>query len=168
MHNVVLSQLASGWELAGVLLFQTGPFLTPVASGADPSGTNFPNLQGSGRGDIVSGVSPYATNQTIAQWFNPAAFVVPANNIGRFGDEPVGYVNGPGTQAVSLSFFRTISFKEKVRMRVGVSAANAFNHPNYGNPGLTINTSTFGVISSLQSADGAGPRQVQLTGRITF
>ena len=167
-HNAIVNQLAGGWELAGVLLFQTGPFLTVVASGADPSGTNFPNLQGSGRADVVSGTSPYATSQSPAQWLNAAAFAVPANNIGRFGNEPVGYVTGPGTQAVSLSFFRTLAVTERFKVRLGISAANALNHPNYGNPGLTLNSSTFGTITSLQSAEGAGPRQVQLTGRITF
>ena len=166
--NRIVNQLAGGWELAGVLTFQTGPFLQVVASGADPSGTNFPNLQGSGRVDVVSGVSPYATNPSPAQWFNAAAFMIPGDHIGRFGDEQVGYVNGPGTQAVSLSFFRTVSFTERLRLRVGISAANAFNHPNYGNPGTTLNSSTFGTITTLQSAEGAGPRQVQLTGRITF
>jgi len=55
-----------------------------------------------------------------------------------------------------------------LHLRVGIAAANALNHPNYGNPGLTLNASTFGTITSLQSAEGAGPRQVQLTGRITF
>ena len=54
-----MKQLIGGWEMAGVLLFQTGPFLTVVASGADPSGTNFPNLQGSGRADRTLGTSLY-------------------------------------------------------------------------------------------------------------
>jgi len=93
---------------------------------------------------------------------------VPANNIGRFGNEPVGYVNGPGTEAVSLSAFRSIVFKERLRLRIGISAANAFNHPNYGNPALNVSASTFGTTTSLQSAEGAGPRQIQMTGRITF
>jgi hypothetical protein len=169
MKNKLGNQLVSGWELAGVTLFQNGPFLTVVASGADPSGTNFPNLQGSGRADMAAGnVSLYPTAQSPAQWLNAAAFAVPANNIGRFGNEPVGAVKGPGTQAVSLSFFRSIAFTERVRLRFGISAANSLNHPNYGNPGLTLNASTFGTITSLQSAEGAGPRQLQLTGRITF
>ena len=99
---------------------------------------------------------------------NAAAFAVPANNIGRFCAEPVGAVVGPGTQAVSLSLFRTINFTERVRFRIGIAAANALNHPNYSTPALTLNASTFGTITSLQSAEGAGPRQLQLTGRITF
>ena len=59
----IVNQLAGGWELAGVLLFQSGAFLQATSSSADPSGTNFPNLQGSGRVDVVSGVSPYAAVQ---------------------------------------------------------------------------------------------------------
>jgi carboxypeptidase family protein/TonB-dependent receptor-like protein len=166
--NRIVNQLAGGWEVAGVLMFQTGPFLTVVASGADPSGTNFPNLQGSGRVDMVSGAALYPANPNSSQWLNAAAFAIPANNIGRFGNEPVGAVVGPGTQAVSLSLFRSIAFTERVHLRIGIAAANALNHPNYGTPALTLNASTFGTITSLQSAEGAGPRQLQLTGRITF
>jgi hypothetical protein len=166
--SAIVNQLAGGWELAGVVLFQTGPFLTVGANGADPSGTNFTNLQGSGRVDSGLGAPLYPTNRSSAQWLNPAAFAVPPNNIGRFGIEPVGAAVGPGTQAVSLSFFRTIASKEKVRLRFGIAAANALNHPNSSTPALTLNASTFGTITSLQSAEGAGPRRLQLTGRITF
>jgi hypothetical protein len=166
--NRIVNQLAGGWELAGVLTFQSGPFLTVLASGADPSGTNFVNIIGNGRADIVSGANVVPATQSISQWINPAAFAIPANNIGRFGDSPVGSVVGPGTQAVSLSLFRSINVRERVKFRFGVAASNAFNHPNYGTPGLTLGTSTFGVISSLQTAEGSGPRSLQLSGRITF
>ncbi len=86
--------------------FQTGPFLTVTANGADPSGTNFVNFNGNGRADIVSGTSVVPSAQSIHQWINPAAFAVPANNIGRFGDSPVGAVIGPGTKALSLSLLQ--------------------------------------------------------------
>jgi hypothetical protein len=166
--NRIVNQAAGGWELAGVLMFQTGPFLTVLANGADPSGTNFVNLIGNGRADIVSGTNVIPASRSISQWINPASFAIPANNIGRFGDSPVGSVVGPGTQAVSLSLFRTFSIWERAKLRVGMAVSNAFNHPNYGTPGLTLGTSTFGVISTLQSAEGAGPRALQLSGRITF
>jgi hypothetical protein len=166
--NKFINMVAGQWELAGVLLFQTGPFLTVVSSSADPSGTNFENIQGAGRVDTVSGVSTVPTNQSIYNWINQAAFVTPVNNIGRFGDESVGAVVGPGTQAVSLSLFRSFKVKERATFRFGASAANALNHPNYGVPGLTLGTAAFGTISSLQTADGAAPRSLQLTGRLTF
>ena len=54
-------------------------------------------------------------------------------------------------------------------MQIGASAANAFNHPNYDVPGnLTLGTSGFAQIGNLQSAEGAGPRSLQLGGRINF
>ena len=77
-------------------------------------------------------------------------------------------VIGPGTQAVSLSLLRSFKITERVELRLGVAASNALNHPNYSTPGLTLGTSSFGLISSMQSADGAGPRTMQLTGRLTF
>jgi Carboxypeptidase regulatory-like domain len=163
-----LTAVTGGWELSGVLLFQSGPFLTVQANGADPSGTNFENSIGNGRADIVSGVSTVPSNQSIHNWINTAAFAIPANNIGRFGDSPVGSVVGPGTQAVSLSILRTFSIRERVKLRLSAAATNAFNHPNYGLPGLTLGTSTFGIISSMQTAEGSGPRSLQMSGRITF
>jgi hypothetical protein len=50
-----------------------------------------------------------------------------------------------------------------------MQVANAFNHPNYNVPSnLTIGVPAFGQITSMQNTEGAGPRQLQLTGRITF
>jgi len=70
--NRWVNQLAGGWELGGVLLFQTGPFLTVLASGADPSGTNFLNINGGpGRADIVTGTPVAPAHKNINQWINP-------------------------------------------------------------------------------------------------
>ena len=165
--NSVLDRVVGGWEVAGVIVAQTGPYMT-VLTGNDPSGSGFPELVGDGRADAVSGISPYA-GQSLSQWIHAAAFATPANNIGRFGDSPVGAVTGPGTQAVSLSLFKSVAFTERIRLQIGASAANVFNHPNYDVPSnLTVGTSGFAQIGNLQSAEGAGPRSVQLTGRIQF
>jgi hypothetical protein len=164
----IANPIVQGWELAGVLLFQSGPFLTVTVSGADPAGVGFPQIEGNGRADIVSGVSVYPTNQSINEWLNPAAFAVPPNNIGRFPDSPVGVAQGPGTQSVSLSLLKTVQIKEKYRIQLGAQTANLFNHPNYSPPNTTFNTSAFGTISSLQSAEGAGPRTIQGTFRVSF
>ena len=164
----VADQIIGGWELAGVALYQSGPFLTVTVSGADPAGVGFPQIEGNGRADIVSGVSVYPTTQSISQWLNPAAFAVPANNIGRFPDSPVGVAQGPATQSISLSLIKTVTVKEKYRLQFGAQTANLFNHPNYSPPNTTFNTSAFGTISSLQSAEGAGPRTIQGTFRVSF
>ncbi len=165
--NKFVDRVIGGWELAGVVMAQTGPYLT-ILAGNDPSGTGFPELVGDGRADTVSGVSPYA-GQSLNQWINPAAFATPPNNIGRFADSSVGAVTGPGTQAVSLSLFKNVAITERIRVQIGASAANAFNHPNYDVPSnLTLGTAGFAQIGNLQSAEGAGPRSLQLSGRVNF
>ena len=167
--NGFVDALIGGWQLSGVLLFQTGPFLTVVAPGADPSGNNSVNTSGAGRADIVSGVPLYPANQGIGGWINPAAFVKPANNIGRPGNSPVGAVVGPGTEAVSLSLFKTFQIKERMRIQVGAAASNALNHPNYAVPSnLSIGTAGFSSITNVQSQENGGPRSIQVTGRLSF
>ena len=167
--NGIMGRVVGGWELSGVALFQTGPFLT-VNTLNDPSGVGF-NIYTAvgGRADTVKGVSPYA-GQSLNQWINPAAFVDPPNNIGRFGDSQNGSVNGPGTQAVSLSLLKRFAIKESIRVqKLECRFPNAFNHPNYNPPGdLTLGDPAFGQVTSMQVAEGAGPRQIQLTGRLTF
>lgn len=121
--NRALDGIVGGWELAGVLLFQTGPVLTVTVPGADPAGNNFDNSigsggggVGSGRADIVSGVPLYPSVQSASLWINKAAFAVPPNNIGRDPDSPVGAVVGPGTQSVSVSLFKSKDFQRGARI----------------------------------------------------
>ncbi|HXZ42751.1 MAG TPA: carboxypeptidase regulatory-like domain-containing protein [Terriglobales bacterium] len=169
--NALLDQVVSRWELAGVVLFQTGPFLSVQANGVDPSGTGWDIINGTDeRADRVPGVPLYPAHKSINEWINPAAFSVPANNIGRFGDSQVGSVVGPGTQAVSLSLFKSIPlYQERVQFRLGASVANVFNHPNYQPPtNLDIGLPNFNTISNVQTVDAAGPRQMMLSARITF
>jgi hypothetical protein len=164
----IANPIVQGWELAGVLLFQSGPFLTVTVPGADPAGVGFPQIEGNGRADIVSGVPIYASDQNISHWLNKAAFAVPPNNIRRFPTSPVGVAQGPGTQSISLSLLKTVQIKEKYRVQLGAQTANLFNHPNYAVPNTTFNTAAFGTISNLQSAEGSGPRTIQGTFRVSF
>jgi hypothetical protein len=166
--NAVVGRAVGGWTLSGIALWQSGPFMT-VSTLNDPSGTGYNQLNANGgRADTVPGVNPYA-GQSLNQWINPNAFVDPANNIGRFGDSQQGSVVGPGTTAISLSLLKRIAIKESARFELGAQVANLFNHPNYLAPSnLTVGVEGFGQINSMQSAEGGGPRAIQLTGRLTF
>jgi hypothetical protein len=166
--NGLVDRVVGGWELSGVVLVQSGPFMS-VATLSDPCGCGYNTFNtNGGRADTVPGVNRYA-GQSVNQWINPAAFADPGSAIGRFGNSSAGSVVGPGTQAVSLSLIKSINFTERIRMRVGAQVANAFNHPNFAVPNtLTVGVAGFGQITGLQTAEGAGPRDIQLTGRITF
>jgi hypothetical protein len=166
--NGVVDRIVGGWVLSGIALFQSGAFMS-VATLSDPSGVGFNIFNGiGGRADTVSGVNPYQ-GQSTGQWINPNAFADPGSNIGRFGDSTAGNVVGPGTRSVSLSLLKRIQFTESSRMEIGAQVSNVTNHPNYNPPGnLLVGVPGFGAITSMQTAEGAGPRAMQLVARITF
>jgi hypothetical protein len=165
--NGFVNAAFGGWEVAGVVLVQSGPFLTPYQASTDPSGTNMINVVGLTRPDVVSGVSAYG-NRSTSNYLNPVAWAIPADNIGRFGNAPVGGVVGPGTRAVSLSLIKSISISEFAKFQIGAQVTNLFNHRNYDVPNMELDADGFGTITSLQKAEGSGPRAMQLTARITF
>jgi hypothetical protein len=69
---------------------------------------------------------------------------------------------------VSLSLIKSVHITEQLQFQFGAQAANALNHRNYDVPNMAVDFSGFGTISGLQSAEGAGPRNVEITGRISF
>jgi hypothetical protein len=67
-----------------------------------------------------------------------------------------------------MSLIKTVKFTEAVRLQFGAEVANLLNHRNYEPPNMAVDTGGFGTITGLQTAEGAGPRSVQLTARISF
>jgi hypothetical protein len=174
-----LNTLVGGWQLAGVTVLQSGPFLTPYQQSVDPANTNILVTVGQARTDQLTTVSPYAPHRTTSQWLNPNAF--PYQNlavnfgtpnqygIGRFGNAPVGGVVGPGTDNFSLSLTKSIVIHEQTSFNFSAEGANIFNHRNYEPPNMQVDSSgEFGTITGLQTAEGAGPRSLELTGRFNF
>ncbi len=166
--NSVLDKVVGGWQVSGVYLVQSGPFMTVVVAGADPAGNGFPTLVGNGRADRVSGVSVVPVNQNINNWINVAAFAKPPNNVGRGPTSSVGSVVGPASNVLSLSLFKSVVVRENLTLQIGAAASNALNHPNYALPNLTFGTAAFGTINNVQSQEDGGPRSLQLTMRLMF
>jgi hypothetical protein len=160
--------------LAGVAILQSGPFLTPYQQSVDPANTNILTTVGQARPDQLTGISLYAPQRSSTQWLNLAAFPylnlqnAAGVGIGRFGNAPVGGVIGPGTANFSLSLMKGIALYEQTKFQFSVEASNVFNHPNYEPPNMQVDASGFGSITALQTAEGAGPRSLELTGRIVF
>jgi hypothetical protein len=117
----------------------------------------------------VPGQSLYAQSRNITQWFNPNAFAIPAANRGYFGTAGVGSVVGPGTANFSMSLMKDFKLYEQSKFQFGLEAANVFNRRNYEPPNMQVDApGQFGTITALQTAEGAGPRSLELAGRITF
>jgi hypothetical protein len=164
----VQGRLMGGWELSGILTASSG---RPVNITVTRSASDMPDGNRSNqRPNLVPGVSIYPANQTINNWFNPAAFAVPAKgtwgNLGRF----VG--RGPGYYELDTALRKSIAITERYRVSFRAEAFNLFNHPIYGNPAANISSrSSFGRITTIlnNGAVGTGtPRRVQLMLRVDF
>jgi len=73
-----MDTLVGGWQLGGVLVFQSGPFLTIAQESVDSANTGILNTLGAARADVVPGVSPRSVRGLSSSsgpvWVNPAAF----------------------------------------------------------------------------------------------
>jgi Carboxypeptidase regulatory-like domain/TonB dependent receptor len=165
----VLEALIGNWQTSGILLLQSGPYLTPFyfpTPATDPSGTGLFFKDPGGRPDRVCNGN--ISHPTAAQYFDPSCFVIPATGLGRFGDAGVGILKGPGTVVWSAGLAKVFPVKERLKFRLEATANNIANHANLGIPNMNVENSTFGQIFSVQNVEGAGARTLQLGLRMDF
>jgi hypothetical protein len=67
-----------------------------------------------------------------------------------------------------MALAKKFHFTERAGLHFEAQFSNIFNHLNLGAPGLNITTTAFGQITSTQTAEGAGPRVIQLGLRLFF
>lgn len=164
-----LDALVGGWDATGVLLLQSGPFLTPSFSNGDPSatGTTVRGFTATQRPDAVGDGN--LSNPTAEVYFDRGAFVRPADNIGRFGNAKVGSLIGPGTKTFSMTLGKNITLRGASHVRLEFAFLNLFNIENLDIPSqMAITSSAFGRISGTQTVDQAGPRTIQMSLRYRF
>ena len=165
-------RILGGWELSGILLLQSGPYLTPtISSATDPSGTNT-TQRANDRPDYAPGYSGDYGNlsgpKSVDQWFDRNAFVIPQSNIGRFGYVGPGQLVGPPTSSFSVRVVKKIDITERVRLQLEGLAVNLTNTANFANPQLQVNRSDFGRITSTLGVDNGGARSIQVGARLQF
>lgn len=155
----VLGALANDWTVAVVVTRQSG---IPVAVTQQ---TNFNAFAGFGtqRPNLVGNPELPPDERTPARWFNTAAFAVaPSYTLGSASRNPV---RGPGYQNVDLAISRRIPvpMRSGTALELRAEAFNLLNTPQFANPGTTLGTTTFGVISS-----ALDPRVIQLAAKFLF
>ncbi len=87
------------------------------------------------RPDLISGVSPYLTNDRLI--LNPAAFTTPAP--GKFGNVPRNFLRGPNFQQFDLVFIKRFRFSESTNLEFRTEIFNVFNRANFDIPGSRLN-----------------------------
>lgn len=160
--------LLGGWKLSTVSLFETGPYETPTISAsleqaninAAASGMAVrPDRRGNGN----------LANPTPGDWFDINAFVATPAGAGRVGNAGVGILEGPGTVTVAGGLAKEFPIREFGKLRFEASFTNLFNHPNFAPPQTNISVpSTFGVTTTVQTAENSGNRVGQVALRLEF
>ncbi len=160
--------LLGGWQIGGIVTLQTGfPATAYCGGGVIQNG-------GSGCYPDAIGITPDLGrgNQDPNRWFNTGAFV---DRIGmnlpatlpteyRFGNSNRNTITGPGIINVDASLNKNFAIKENHKLEFRFEVFNAPNHPNWGQPGTTLRTATFGVIGGTRT----DPRDIQLALKYMF
>jgi hypothetical protein len=150
------SYVVRDWEVAAIAVMQSGlPYTVTVAG--SPSNTG-----ASSRANPVSGVSPTPAQQSISQWFNPAAFTTPAaftwGTLGRDSQ------NGPALYNLDTAVSRKFVLGEHRDLSFRWEMFNAPNHPQFGLPASTVGVGGAGTITSTQRSN----RQMQFALKLAF
>ena len=92
------------------------------------------------------------------RWFDPSAFVATRSSAGVgfvpnqiYGNSGVGIVRGPGQLNLDFNLAKDIPVKERVSAQFRTEIFNAFNHANFGVPGVQIGAG-FGQIVNASDA----------------
>jgi hypothetical protein len=104
---------------------------------------------------------PRAGSQTLAHWFNVAAFQsAPAFT---FGNSARSVLRGPAWKNVDLTFSKGFKINERWKTELRGEFFNVLNHANFDIPGHTLGNADFGVVSASEPG-----RTVQVAVRIVF
>ena len=60
----------------------------------------------------------------------------------------LGTLRGPGFRGVDLNLIKHIPINERFVLQLGATATNLTNTPIFANPNVTINSTSFGRITS--------------------
>jgi hypothetical protein len=161
-----LSHLLGEWQWSGSFTAASGLYFSPhVLGGALDINRG---VSGSLRANVVPGQSITVSDPTAKEWFNIAAFCNPGLNCvnatgSSFGDAGRNIIEGPGSVTFNMTLNRTITIKDARTLDLRISANNVFNHVNYAAINTTVNSLTFGEVTSAGSM-----RRVTVQARFRF
>jgi Carboxypeptidase regulatory-like domain len=132
----IVNAIVGGWQISPVLQFIGGDYPS-FGAGVQTNYQNSGNM-------IVTG-NPCA-NVPSGYWFNPGAFQqVPANTyVLRTNPIQFGCLKGPAFWELDASLTKDFKIFERFSGQLKMTAYNATNHLNLGDPDTNIYSSTFG------------------------
>ena len=153
-HNHLVDLALGGYQVSSTMQFTSGNPFTITANNAntfaEPGSTVSPFPNYSGAPLSVPG------GRGIQNWFNAAAFTLPAD--GTFGNVRRNSVYGPGLELVNISAGKRFDIYENVKLQLRLDATNAFNHASFGQPNGGLTTPT--TVGNSFDVNGVGGPQI--------
>jgi outer membrane receptor protein involved in Fe transport len=157
LSDVVLG----GWKLAVIASLRSGPWLTLGSSQSLGTFVNaLPNVIGPVVNKSLHG--GLGKNGYLGPYFNTQN-VTKITTVGVQGNAGVANISGPGSATWDLSGSKTWAFTERYGLTFRADAFNAFNRVNFAGLSTNVTSSTFGKVTSANSA-----RTIQLSLRLAF
>jgi hypothetical protein len=159
--NVVVREVAGGWQLSGVARLQSGAYFNVQANSALGVGNVRPDYIPGAKivANNHAGLNGYVCGPTATGCTNP--FTVPTG--ANYGNAPYGTVLGPGLAQTDVTLSKFFPIVERVRIKFQADAFNVLNRTNFNGLNLTTTNANFGTISS-----AFPPRQLQLGLKVLF
>jgi hypothetical protein len=157
--NRALDAIAGGWNVSGVMTFQSGfPTIITMTS---------PNLlEGSQRPNLIGDPSmPGSVRDRLDNYFNVAAFSRPAADTYGSAPRTLSY-RQPGFSNADLTLGKRFPIREKDAVEIRLEAFNAMNGVAFGPANTSFGGTTFGQINNY--ASGFNARQLQIAVRYDF
>ncbi|HSB76133.1 MAG TPA: TonB-dependent receptor, partial [Terriglobales bacterium] len=183
-HGLV-SRILGGWVVSGTLFARTGLPFTVVDGGATGilGGTNFGGaLNGVGAFIFANDFNRSHGGECSDSAVNPATPCLSAAQFSPattgFGNQRRNQFHGPRFFDTDLTLMKNFGITEHMKLGVGATAFNLFNHPNFDQPVADVANPQFGSIISTVNpptsiygsflGGDASPRVIQLNARLTF
>jgi hypothetical protein len=158
LRDGVGAAILGGWQVSAIVNKSSG-FPRDPAAGSDIPNTGALTY----RPNLVPGQDPNDGAKTPQQWFNTAAFVLPAQF--TYGNAGRNIVMGPGIFNTDLSLMRTVRVGGSKSLQVRLEAFNLFNKPVWGDPNMSMaNPALFGTINTTRSP----MRELQIGAKFAF
>jgi hypothetical protein len=161
------SKLLDGWSVTGIVILQSGLPLTLT----DPAGGGVYGRASVSTATLCSGATieslstSGSTQERLSRWINVTALCspVPVGSDGStgYGNTGLSIMNGPTQVNTDFSLGkRTVigGLREDAELALRIEFYNALNHPQFANPGTTLGTANFGVVTQTSVA----PRLIQI------
>jgi hypothetical protein len=144
-----------GWQVSGIVTYQTGLPFTATYAAYDPAGIGFLNTSSPAGGRPYLLCDPNEGGQrTFEEWFNYSCFQSsnPTTPTLAVGNASRGIIEGPPTFRIDFTLTKNIRFSERYRLQLKGEVFNVLNHTNFTT--LSVAASTLHTVNAVTGVHG--------------